>query len=452
LIEKKEYKQAEIILNKALDISNQDSNVFKYLGKLYEFYRDFPKAVDYYKSCAKLNQNDKEIWLRLGMCQLNSNQLEDALDSFEKANKVTPANTDVFTGWGMALMKQKKYALAKDKFIKASQISMYNYTAILLSAIMEIRLCDYASAETKLQFLAKVAPNESSTYEYARLKLLKSDYQAAEIFAKKSISFNKQMLPAYFILGEIYSTLKNKELTKQTFSSAIENDLDCETLHFEWGKAYIRLFDFDNAKKEFEKALEKQKNYVDAQIGCALINSYEKDFSLLNELKEKHGENIYVQEAQGLKAFNEEKYEDAIEFFQKALRTDAKQTYNYLNLARCYTKLNNKSKVKDYYEKFIAENPQYTQGFIEYAKWLISINEVAEAQRKLRRAEKADNNNLEMINLLFFTSYILVKENICEYNVKEAISIAQKAESLGQFEYKNEKTELEDILKNIQGN
>jgi tetratricopeptide (TPR) repeat protein len=452
LIEKKEYKQAEIILNEALDISNQDANVFKYLGKLQEISHDFPKAVEYYKSSAKLNQNDKEIWLRLGMSQLNSNQIDDAIDSFEKANKVTPLNTDVFTGWGMALMKQKKYALAKDKFVKASQISMYNYTAILLSAIMEIRLCDYASAETKLQFLAKVAPNESSTYEYARLKLLKSDYQAAETYAKKSIYFNKQMLPAYFVLGEIYSTLKNKDLTEQTFNSAIENNLDCETLHFEWGKAYIRLFDFEKAKKEFEKAIEKQNDYTDAKIGYALINAYDNNFSLLNELKEKHGENVYIQEAQGLKAYSEEKYEDAIEFFKKALRTDLKQTYNYLNLARCYIKLKNKSKVKDYYEKFITENPQYLQGFIEFAKWLISINEIAEAQRKLRRAEKIDDNNLGLINLLFFTSYTLVKENICEYNVREAISIAQKAESLGGLEYKSEKTELEDILKNIQGN
>jgi tetratricopeptide (TPR) repeat protein len=452
LIENKDYEQAELVLNKALDISNQDATVYKYLGKIKEVHHDFEQAVTYYETSAKLNQNDKDIWLRLGMCLLNSNQIEEALVSFEKANKVTPMNTDVFTGWGMALMKQKKYALAKDKFIKAFEINKYNYTAILLTAIMEIRLCDYVSAEMKLEFLAKVAPNESSTYEYSRLKLLKSDYQAAEVFAQKSITFNKQMLPAYFVLAEVYSTLKNKDLTQKTFLAALENDLDCETLHFEWGKAYIRFFDYEAAGVEFEKSLEMKNDYIDAQIGCALINSYKNDFALLDSLKEKNGNNVYIQEAQGVKCYSEGKFEDAIEFFKKALRTDSKQGYNYINLARCYVKLNDKSKVKDYYEKFITENPQYIQGFIEFAKWLISINEVAEAQRKLHRAEKSDSENLEIINLLFFTSYVLVKENICEYNIREAISIAQKAETLGGFEYKNEKAELEDILKNIQGN
>ncbi len=126
----------------------------------------------------------------------------------KKLIKVCPFNTDVFTGWGMALMKLKKYALARDKFVTASKISKYNFTAILLSAVMEIKLNDYESAEMKLSFLAKVAPNEGSLYEYAHLKLLKSDYDAAIKYAKKTLEVNKQMLPAYLILGEVYSILK----------------------------------------------------------------------------------------------------------------------------------------------------------------------------------------------------------------------------------------------------
>ena len=80
-------------------------------------------------------------------------------------------------------MKLKKYAHARDKFVVAAQISKYNYTAILLSAVMEIKLQNYKIAEEKLEFLAKVAPNESSYYEYANLKLLQSDYEKAAKYA-----------------------------------------------------------------------------------------------------------------------------------------------------------------------------------------------------------------------------------------------------------------------------
>lgn len=452
LISEKKYDDAEILLKKALDISTQDSLVFKYLGKIYEQKNDFKEAAEYYKQSKNLNKSDKEIWLRLGMTQLNSGQLDDAIKSFEQADRVTPFNTDVQTGWGMTLMKQKKYALARDKFNTATKISKYNFTAILLSAVMEIKLQDYESAEMKLKFLVKTAPNESSNYEYSRLKLIKADYDASEKFAKKAIEINKQMLPAYFILGEIYSIKKDKEQTEKIFNQALENDLENSTLHFEWGKAYVRLFEFEKAKEQFTLALKNNDSYLNAKIGLALINAYEEDFTLLNELKEKHGDNVYIQEAIGLERLNENKIEDAIDMFKKALRTDEKQTFNYYNLTEAYRILKDSYKVREYFEKFTRENPQYLKGFIEYAKWLISVNDFADAQRKLRRAEKLSPENIEVLNLLFLTQYTLVKTNICEYNIKEAVSLAEKIQILGNFNYKEEKHELENILKDIQGN
>ncbi len=428
LIDERQFDKAEEVLQKALDISDQDSFVYKYLGKIYEIRNNFQYAITYYERSAKLNPQDKEIWLRLGMSRLNSKRYDEALEAFERANKVTPLNTDVHTGWGMTLMKQKKYALARDKFITASQISKYNFTAILLSAIMEIRLCDYESAEMKLKFLAKVAPNESSTYEYANLKLLKSDYKAAEKYAKKSISINKQMLPAYFVLGEIYSTQKDLQKTEEIFNSALLNDLENDTLHFEWGKAYVRLFEFNKAEEQFNLALKTDKNYTDAKIGLALTKALNGDFLPVDELKEKHGENVYIQEAIGLERLAAGKVQDSIEMFKKALRIDKKQTFIYLHLAQAYQILGNKDKTKENYEKFILENPHYAQGFLTYAKWLLSIEDFSDAQRKLRKAEKLSPANTEILNLLFYSSYRLVKDNICEYNIKEAISIAEKAQ------------------------
>ena len=450
-IAKKHYDQAETILLEALDISQQDSLVYKYLGKIYEYRYFYERAVEYYQNSARLNPHDKEIWIRLGMCQLNIKQYDEAMDSFEKADKVTPMNTDVQTGMGMALMRMKKYALARDKFVLASQISKYNYTAILLSAVMETRLCNYDSAETKLNFLNKVAPNESSAYEYANLKLLKSDYKASEIYAKKALDYNKKMLPAYFILGEIYSIQKDFDKVEKIFNKAVHNELDCDNLQFHWGKACVRLFDFENAQIHFEKSLEYNSEFLDGKIGLALVKALNNEFELLNELKEKYGNNVYIQESIGLYYMKSDRLEDATEMFKKALRTDKSQTYNYLHLARTYQRLGNDSKVRENFEKFVTENPKYLQGYIEYAKWLIEKPDFAEAQRKLRKAQRLSHKNIEILNLLFYCSYRLVKENLCEYNIKETLSIAKTIEGIGRFEYTPEKAELEDILKNIQG-
>ena len=76
----------------------------------------------------------------------------------------------------------------------------------------------------------------------------------------------------------------------------------------------------------------------------------------------------------------------------------------------------------------------------------MSKKDYKDAKRKLSKAEKLDPYNQELLNLLFYTSYILVKEKVCEYNVKEAISIADR---INKFEYPELRAELEGLLKDI---
>lgn len=452
MFEKRQFDKAQEFLYKALEISNQDARAYKYLGKIAEAQYKFEQAVEFYEKSADINSQDKEIWLRLGMCLITTRRYEDAIKAFEQADTNTPMNTDVQTGWGMALMRLKKYAHAKDKFILASQINKYNFTAILLSAVMEVRLGQYDKAEEKLKFLIKVAPNESSLYEYANLKLIKSAYSDAKLYAQKTIEHNKQMLPAYYILGEVFSIEKDNTKTNETYQTALENGLDCENLRIEWGKSCVRLLDFEKAKENFEIALKYNTDSENANIGLALLYAYENNFTPLNSLKERYSMNVYIQEAMGLEFAYNKDFESAVDMFKKAVKTDPLQTYNYLHLARVYKELKNNTKTREFYEKFTNENPKYTQGLLEFSQWLIEIEDYADAKRKLQKLENLDKNNTDVLNLLFYSQYRLVKENLSEYNMKEAISVAQKIYTLGgEFKYEPEKQDLETILKDMQG-
>ena len=113
LIDEKDYNGAIEVLEAAVDISDKDPLVYKYLGKISELNRNFKDAVYYYEKSANLAPNDKEIWLRLGMSYLYSDILDKAQIAFENANKLLPMNTDVQTGWGMVFMKQKKICFGK---------------------------------------------------------------------------------------------------------------------------------------------------------------------------------------------------------------------------------------------------------------------------------------------------------------------------------------------------
>ena len=445
MLDKSEFEEAKKVLKEALEFTQKDALVYKYLGMCEEKLGHFDEAINDYKLSAKLNPHDKNVWHKLGLALMVVRNYPEAEKYFEQADKISPFNTDIQTGWGMTLFKQKKYKEAHEKFMKAININRYNFSAMLLAAIAEIRIEKYDDAETKLNFLIKTSPNESSLYELANLFFIKKNYDNAIKYAEQSIEFNKNMLPGYLLLGKIYSLKFDYENTMKYFEAASQNKLESALLYCEWGQALVRLYRFFEAKEKFQKALFEDVNYPEAQAGMALCCLEAKDFTRANDFMPSN--NLYTHEINGLKLFAEGKYFDAAQCFKKSLNENPDNIYNYYRLAKCYEKLNNNEMILDSYDKFIKYNPEYVPAYLDYAKYLLSVNDPQNAQRKLRKAMKLDENNQEILNLLFYVSYILVKENICEYNVKEAISIADKTE---QFNYPELKADLEEILKNIQ--
>jgi tetratricopeptide repeat protein len=450
LIEQNKYEEAREILLKALELPQEDALVYKYLGLVYERLGDFEKSVENYQTSADLNPQDRNIWQRLGFALISIGKYENAVKSFENSDRVQANNSDTFTGWGMALMKQHKYAEAHDKFIEAAKHNKYNFSAVFLCAVMEIKLEMYDKAEMKLTFLANVCPNANNTFEFARLKYLKKDYDSAIHYAHKSLDFNPNILPSYILLGQIYALKFDMENSLKYFETAQEKKLTNAALYLEWGKVLEKFEQFDEAILKLLKALEFEPDNIEINSYLGLCYASRKEFNeaqpLLEKVLAKEPENKIVKQALGIVAYEHDDINKALEL----LRADDEDAVNSYYLAKCYEKMNNDTKVKDYYENAILFNPKYIAAFTDYSRYLISRNEYPEAQRKLRKALKADENNIILLNLMFYVSYILVKENLCEYNVKETLSIAEKVENIDRnlFEYPEQKAELTAILHN----
>lgn len=442
LIDRNELELAKDYIYKALAISDRDSIAYKYLGVCEERLGNLKEAIAAYQKSALINDHDKTIWYKLGMVQVNLKQFQDAEKSFETAHKVTPVNTDVETGWGMALLKQKKYMEAHEKFISAIKINRYNFAALLLAAIVEVRLKQYDDAYQKLTFLIKTNPSEACMYEFANLNFLKENYEDAIKYSTYALEYNSNMLPAYLLLGRVYSILQNYEKSNLYYKQAEEKGLINETMYTEWGYSLVRTFHFNEALSIFEKVLKENYLSEEAFIGSQLCKA-ELGIEVYDPKKE---DNAYYYEIKGIYEREQGNISDAIEMFKTALNKDDKEIYNYYRLAKCYEQTDNDTMIKDSYDKLNKFAPNFISGFTDYANYLIKKNEIKDAQRKLRKAEKLDSSNQDICNLLFYTSYILVKDDPCEYNVKEAIMLANK---ITDFKYPELRVELEGILKNI---
>lgn len=448
MLEQNDYESAEKVLLEALELPQKDALVYKYLGAVYERTGRNDLAVENYQTSADINPHDKNIWQRLGFCLVTAGKFEQAEKSFENSNKVHGGVSETYAGWGMALMKQKKYSEAREKFSQAVKVNKYNLSAVFLCAVTEIKLEMYDKAEAKLAFLSNVSPNEGNTYEYARLKAIKDDYDSAIHYAKRTLEYNSSMLPAYVLLGQVYSAISDKENCLKAFETAFQKDLISPVFFLEWGKALQKFDRYDEALEKLQKAYELDCEKLDILATLGFCYVIKKEFNsaepLLQKVLEQEPENKKVKQALGIIAYENGETDKAVSI----LKTDDEDDVNCFYLAKCFERQGNDIRTVDYYEACLRANPKYTTAYIDYVKYLISKCDFADAQRKLRKALKNDEDNIVLLNLMFNVSYILVKDKVCEYNVKEVLAVAEKIESINPdlFEYPGQKQELINLL------
>jgi len=452
-IEKGEFDEAEKILLGAANLPQEDPLVYKYLGMIYERTGRIQEAIDAYKKAANIDKNDKEIWRMLGFVLVNSGKNEEAEESFENANKITPMNTDVFAGWGMSLMKQKRYHEAHEKFMEAVKINRYNLMALLLAAIMEVRTGQYNDAEAKLSFLANVSPNETNNYEYANLKYIKEDYDNAIHYAKKAVDFNANMLPAYLLLGKLYVIKGEKELSLKMYKEAFDRELLTQHLFYDWGVTLQIYNEFQEAKEKFEKALSLSDGDSETKAGIALTlagtGNIEEAENIINEISDLNDSNYIFSKAKALVAIKKQNYTKALELLKSIQNQITFDTSLNYYIAYVYENLGDINNAKEYFEKALVENPSDINVYTQYSRFLIQNDELENAKRKLQRANKLSENDLEILNLLFHVSYKLVKENNSEYNVREALTIAEKITAINEesLKYPEEYIDLKNMCK-----
>ena len=450
LLMEDKFEEAKDILLKALELPQKDSLVHKYLGAAYEKLGDIQNALTNYQMSADLDPQDKTICSVLDFVschQENMNRQRRRLIMQIEFKRVIQIH--LLAGVWL-ILSRKNIRKPEKNLLRAAKINKYNFSAVFLGAVSEIKLEMYDKAEVKLTFLANVCPNANNTFEFARLKAIKNDYDSAIHYALKSLDYNVDMLPAYILLGQIYASKFDITNSLKYFEMAEQKELIVADLYLEWGKVLEKFEYFDDAKLKLLKALEMSPENIEvmAYLGlcCVTRKEFEEASPLLEKVLSVEPENLVVKQALGIIAYENDEIEKALTL----LRSNDEESINCHYMAKCYEKLKNDTKVKDYYEASILHNSQSAAVFIDYAKYLIARNDYKEACRKLRKGLKAQPENISLLNLMFYTSYILVKENLCDYNVKETLAIAQKVESVapGMFEYPEQKAELEAFLQN----
>lgn len=446
LLKKNKIEEAEALLLEAEELYPASETVFRTLGYVYESRKEFEKAAQYFQKALNLNPIKKDLFMRLGYAQLSSRQNEAARKTFERALKLFLLDAEVITGYGMALYRLEDFEEARKQFVKAFSIDGRNLNALFLTATIDTMLGDYERAETRLSLLVKLAPNTAHLYEYAKLKKLKGDYDMAEKLALRAIDSNKNFLPAYILLAEIFQMRFDLDKALEWLQVAEDNELNSAALYMARANICMYKEDFDSALAAYRKVLEyEQSKYTDMKILICeiLLDNIEGKEDIVKTMTDgEDNESAYM--LLGVWNYKIGNITAAEEFFKKALHITLKLPVVYYRLAKIYQAKGEDYKTDKYFNLEIEKNPYHFKSHRDFIEYLMNKGNFEDARFKIKKALKLFPENPELENLLFYTGFRLVDEKTSGYNVKELLKLAEKLEKNSTFLYADEKNILSE--------
>lgn len=433
-------------------MAHQTPESYINLGVLKAREGKFNEAKEFYIKALKLDHNSAKAYCFLGNAFTETEDYKEAEKRFADALKIDPNNTDILINWGISLVRQQKYSQAKEKFQQACKFQGANLTAIYFLGLVDLELGEFEHAKEKFHLIISVVPHHNEALYYLAYIHFKADeYEQSVAYALKSLEIFPKKIETYMLVGENYLNLKNEQ---ECFKFYEIGERECGLTYFfliSWGLSLQGFERYEESIEKFKKAIEINDKNDLGFASCAAsyfkMKDYDNALIYLHKTLELNPGNYYAMDISGQINYERENYKEAINYFNQVMKHSVKLTGNYIKIARAYAKDGDLQKADEFFRKALEYEPNEMQGYIDYAEFLLEQKDFSQALKRLQKANKIDENNLDCLNMLFSVNYILAKENGSDYNIESAIKIAEKLENdyPDFFLYKEEMKELKEF-------
>lgn len=431
-----QYAEAVQAYQKALKLRNNDAFIYVSLGSIYQTLGENDKALDAYKKALELCPEYKYNYINIANIELAKKNYNDAEDYYSKFLTLYPDNNEAksnlaesyfmndksekaceifhsmydknpdgfkdFAKYGTALYKMKDYKNAIPILEKAVEQDNNSVKSLAQLALCYQNTDNIPKAETIYAKLFELAPNMNEfRLDYANmLSAQQKDDEAIKQYNEYIKSYPKDP-EGYINLGALYKRLDNVDLATDNFEKAYNLDsTDIDTIK-DLAFCYHKKNELAKAVNFYNIALEKDSDNYSLNYNKAIalhamekyddaIKTYEKVLTLKNDDEViKSNLNAALVEY-GYKLIDENKNNDAQQYFKKAITINDKEPSAYFGLALISQSNHDFQSAMKYYQKAVdldSKNAEYTNAYEEF-KNNLSADDLA----KLTTSDDVDSS------------------------------------------------------------
>jgi len=284
---------------------------------------------------------------------VENGKYEDAIEQYTHAIELKPTNIDLYTARGKALEEINKYEEAYADFEKAQVFDPKDEDVLYLLGRVSNKMDNYEQALTHLNRASSVAKRDARIYPEKVKSLLElGKYEQALKVSDTAMLFREDDLN-YYQRGLVYEKLNNDELARKDFEKAVSKNKKFSEARLALANLLTRSGKLDEAMEHCSEVIANNDRNTDAYLARSRIYVAQLDYpSAINDISrnilvEPDNPRHYLTRGTYYQEFNQ--HTNAINDFSKAISLNSSDADFYFMRARSYEEIMNyEMAAKDY--------------------------------------------------------------------------------------------------------
>lgn len=273
LVASKEYKQAEVLLKKIIQLNNKDISHRVLLAKILSSQADNKdEVVNLFDKAFSLNKKNLNILVLKASYFTKLRKYTLALETADQLISLAPDSSDGYQLKGDIYKAAKNNSLAI-KMYQSALKNNYNSSAVFTLADLFSREKQYSKAINLLRM--QLGRNNNDTIIFFKLALIykrKEDFSQTETYYKKALKISPNHILSLNNLASLYIQQNNSKalnLAEKAFNQTENSAAIADT----YGYAQVLFGQAEKGLKILEDAVKQAPKILDIQLHLAIAYS-----------------------------------------------------------------------------------------------------------------------------------------------------------------------------------
>ncbi|XP_011185465.2 protein O-mannosyl-transferase Tmtc3 [Zeugodacus cucurbitae] len=374
--------------------------------KTFERNKDWRTEYTLFMSGVHVNARNAKLFNNVGHALENEQRFAEALLYFQQAVRIQPDDIGAHINVGRTYNNMQQFEQAESAYRQAKAL--------------------FPQVKPGESYQARVAPNHLNVFiNLAQLIARnRTRLEEADLLYRQAISMRADYVQAYINRGDILMKLNRTAQAQEVYEKALLYDSENADIYYNLGVVFLEQGKSAQAHVYFNKAIELYPEHEQALLNSAILlqehgGAEARELSRVRLFKvlDKDANNEKVYFNLGMLAMDESNFDEAEQFFKRAIHLRADFRSALFNLALLLADANRPLDAVPYLNQLIRHHPAHIKGLILlgdiYINHMKDLDAAEQCYRSILRYEPHNIQGLHNLCVVFVERKRLARADAC---------------------------------------